>query len=49
MIAHLLSTVPFVEVELAALKFPKRPPSDGYRRPPKEHTTFVPDHAATLG
>jgi hypothetical protein len=49
MIAHLLSTVPFVEVELAALKFPKRPPSEGYRRPPKEHTTFVPDHAATLG
>ena len=49
MIAHLLSTVPFVEVEPAALKFPKRPPSDGYRRPPKEHTTFVPDHAANLG
>jgi polyphosphate kinase len=48
MIAHLLSTVPFVDVEPAALKVPKRPPSEGYRRPPKEHTTFVPDHAATL-
>jgi hypothetical protein len=49
MIAHLLSTVPFVEVEPPPLTFPKRPKSDGYRRPPKEHTTYVPDHAATLG
>jgi polyphosphate kinase len=47
-IAHLLSTVPYVEVEPPALKFPERPPSDGYRRPPREHTTYVPDHAATL-
>jgi polyphosphate kinase 2 len=48
MIAHLLSTVPYVTVEPPALKFPERPPSTGYRRPPKEHTTYVPDHAAKL-
>jgi hypothetical protein len=48
MIAHLLSTVPYVEVEEPDLPFPERPPSSGYRRPSKEHTSFVPDHAATL-
>ncbi len=48
MIAHLLSTVPYVEVEPPDLPLPARPPSTGYRRPAMEHTTFVPDHAATL-
>jgi polyphosphate kinase 2 len=48
MIAHLLSTVPYVDVEPPTLAFPERPQSDGYRRPPREHTTYVPDHAATL-
>jgi polyphosphate kinase 2 len=48
MIAHLLSTVPYVEIERPEIPFPERPPSTGYRRPPKEHTTFVPDHAASL-
>jgi polyphosphate kinase 2 len=48
MIAHLLSTVPYVEVETPDLTVPERPPPSGYRRPSKEQTSFVPDHAATL-
>jgi polyphosphate kinase len=48
MIAHLLSSVPYVEVEPPTLTFPERPPSDGYQRPSREHTTYVPDHAASL-
>jgi len=48
MIAHLLSTLPYTEVELPDLPLPDRPPSTGYKRPPREHTTYVPDHAASL-
>jgi polyphosphate kinase 2 len=48
MIAHLLSTVPYTTVEAADIPLPERPPSTGYRRPPREQTRYVPDHAATL-
>jgi polyphosphate kinase 2 len=48
MIAHLLSTVPYREVQPPALKVPSRPPSKGYERPPREMQTQVPDHAASL-
>jgi len=48
MIAHLLSTVPYYEVQRPALQLPARPLSGGYRRPPMATTTYVPDHAATL-
>jgi polyphosphate kinase 2 len=48
MIAHLLSTVPYTEVEHPDLPLPERPPSTGYKRPSRKHTTYVPDHAATL-
>jgi polyphosphate kinase len=48
MIAHLLSTVPYYEVEHPNMPLPERPPASGYRRPPHEATTYVPDHAATL-
>ncbi|HZG06431.1 MAG TPA: polyphosphate kinase 2 [Streptomyces sp.] len=48
MIAHLLSTVPYHEVAEPELHLPPRPPSTGYRRPPKQTQTYVPDHAATL-
>ncbi|HEY1973482.1 MAG TPA: polyphosphate kinase 2 [Pseudonocardia sp.] len=48
MIAHLLSTVPYVHVEPPKLVLPKRPPSRGYQRPPREMFTAVPDHAAAL-
>jgi polyphosphate kinase len=48
MIAHLLSTVPYSEVPEPALRVPHRPASKGYRRPPRELQTYVPDHAQRL-
>ncbi len=47
-IAHLLSSVPYTEVAPPVLELPERPPSTGYRRPPRELQTYVPDHAASL-
>jgi polyphosphate kinase len=49
MIAHLLSTIPYHDVPEPTLTLPKRPPSAGYIRTPRDMQTFVPDHAATLG
>ncbi|WP_243712686.1 polyphosphate kinase 2 [Actinomadura sp. 6K520] len=48
MIHHLLSSIPYREVERPALRLPKRPPSKGYVRPPRGEQNHVPDHAATL-
>jgi polyphosphate kinase 2 len=48
MIAHLLSTIPYHEVQRPPLELPPRPPSKGYERPPRDMQTSVPDHAATL-
>ncbi|GGO92117.1 polyphosphate kinase 2 [Wenjunlia tyrosinilytica] len=48
MIAHLLSTVPYHEVQRSALRLPDRPPPTGYERPPREMQTYVPDHAGSL-
>jgi polyphosphate kinase 2 len=48
MIAHLLSTIPYYEVPKPRLELPKRPPSTGYQRPPKDTQTYVPDHTASL-
>ncbi|HEY2205802.1 MAG TPA: polyphosphate kinase 2 [Pseudonocardia sp.] len=48
MIAHLLSTVPYVGVKRPTLEIPARPPQHGYRRPPRDLFTTVPDHAGTL-
>jgi polyphosphate kinase 2 len=48
MIAHLLSTVPYYEVQRPPLQLPPRPVSAGYRRPPMTGTTYVPDVAAAL-
>jgi polyphosphate kinase 2 len=48
MIAHLLSTLPYHEVAEPALELPPRPPSTGYIRPPRETSTYVPDHAQSL-
>ena len=48
MIAHLLSTIPYHAVKLPEFTLPKRPPSRGYVRVPRESQTFVPDHAAAL-
>jgi polyphosphate kinase len=48
MIAHLLESVPWQPVAGRELTMPKRPPTLGYERPPREVFTEVPDHAATL-
>jgi polyphosphate kinase len=48
MIAHLLSTVPYQDVQRIPLSLPARPHSQGYVRMPKAMQTHVPDHAAAL-
>ena len=48
MISHLLSTIPYTEVEPERVEIPKRPQIGNYRRPPRELLNDVPDFAATL-
>ena len=48
MISHLLSSIPYHEVELETVELPKRPQIGNYRRPPRDLSTYVPDFAATL-
>src|SRR4051794_3809294 len=49
MISHLLSTLPYTEVPQEEVVLPDRPPaSTGYERPPRELSTYVPDHVAAL-
>ena len=48
MMAHLLNTVPYRDVQPPALKLPPRPPSRGYVRVPRNMQAYVPDHAAEL-
>ncbi len=48
MMAHLLSSVPYHDVQRRPLELPPRPKSSGYIRAPRDSQTFVPDHAASL-
>ncbi|WP_456847371.1 polyphosphate kinase 2 [Cellulomonas sp. P5_C6] len=49
MISHLLSTLPYTEVPHEKVTLPERPAaSNGYVRPPRELSTYVPDHVAEL-
>jgi polyphosphate kinase 2 len=48
MMAHLLSTIPYVDVGAPALELPARPKPKGYERPPREQATYVPDYCARL-
>ena len=48
MIAHLLSSIPYRDVERAPLTLPARPKAINYVRPPRELYHSVPDHAALL-
>jgi polyphosphate kinase len=48
LIAHLLSTVPYYEVQRPTIELPKRPAATNYVRPPRELFHPVPDHAASL-
>jgi polyphosphate kinase 2 len=48
MIAHLLSSIDYEEVEQPEVDLPKRPVLGNYHRPPRELSTYVPDYVATL-
>ncbi|WP_156685670.1 polyphosphate kinase 2 [Mycobacterium sp. Marseille-P9652] len=49
MMAHLLSTIPYEDVDQPKVKLPHHPVvSDNYHRPPRELSTYVDDYAATL-
>jgi polyphosphate kinase len=48
-IAHLLSQIPYREPGDTPVTIPDRQPEGGYVRPPRELSTYVPDHAARLG
>jgi polyphosphate kinase len=47
-IAHLLSSIPYHDVQRVPLSLPPRPASKGYVRAPREMQTYVPDHAREL-
>lgn len=49
MMAHLLSTIDYRDVPTPKVKLPARPLVSGnYQRPPRELSTYVDDHVATL-
>jgi polyphosphate kinase 2 len=48
MISHLLSTIPYHEVEMEKVVIPERPQIGNYRRPPRDQTNFVPNFAQNL-
>ncbi|MFF5992630.1 polyphosphate kinase 2 [Prauserella flavalba] len=48
MIAHLLSSIPYQDVEQRVLTLPKRPAGGGYERADRALQRYVPDHFATL-
>ena len=49
MMSHLLSTIPYTDVPHEEVHLPDRPAaSNGYQRPPRELSTYVPDHVAQL-
>src|SRR6266536_2984176 len=48
MIAHLIRSIPYHDVQWQALRLPPRPASQGYVRMPRDAQTYVPNHAATL-
>jgi polyphosphate kinase 2 len=48
MISHLLSTIPYADVEMEKVVIPERPQIGSYRRPPRNLSSFVPDFAGLL-
>ncbi len=47
-ISHILSTVPYQNIEPEPVTIPDRPKSINYQRPPRDEFRYVPDHAASL-
>jgi polyphosphate kinase len=49
MMAHLLSTIDYEDVEAPVVDLPAHPVRSGnYHRPPRELSTYVDDYLATL-
>jgi polyphosphate kinase len=48
MIAHLLSSIPYRDVQWMPLSLPPRPAAQGYVRIPRDMQTYVPNYAAQL-
>ncbi|WP_028659455.1 polyphosphate kinase 2 [Nocardioides insulae] len=48
MMAHLLASIPYEHTPPLDITLPDRPEPEGYERPPRERTTYVPDHVSTL-
>lgn len=48
MIHHLLASIPYQPAVRPPLKLPKRRPGQGYQRPPRELSNYIPDYAAAL-
>jgi polyphosphate kinase 2 len=48
MMSHLLSSIPYEEVEPELVDLPKAPVTGNYRRPSRELATYVDDYAAAL-
>jgi polyphosphate kinase 2 len=49
MMSHLLGSIDYHDVQRPTVELPERPVVSGnYQRPPRELSTYVPDHVATL-
>jgi polyphosphate kinase 2 len=48
MMAHLLASIDYEEVDLPKVALPKRPVMGDYERPPRSLSTYVDDHVSTL-
>jgi len=48
MMAHLLSTIDYTDVETPQVDLPEHLIVGNYQRPPRELSTYVDDYAATL-
>jgi hypothetical protein len=47
-ISHLLSTIPYTDVQPDVVDIPARPEAVSYDRPPRESQRYVPDYAAKI-
>ncbi|SBS76667.1 Polyphosphate kinase 2 [uncultured Mycobacterium sp.] len=48
MMAHLLASIDYEQVDLPKVELPKRPVMGNYQRPPRALSTYVDDHVSTL-
>lgn len=48
MMAHLLASIDYQQVDLPSVELPERPVIGNYQRPERELSTYVDDHVSTL-